>query len=410
MFPICCYLLDHGYQTTLFLLDEYEHFIPKAEFVPRKLEIVSLDWNEESFETVDKETISSLLSSYNFFIGTDYAAAYLAKAKIRMDIYMPAGSDLFAWPFKKFTHFPAQTWEINKVKCARSQLFGIRHANHISLDYTNLELERLLKKTGNKSKRIGALPSLYFKKGVLIQQIGKQNINSGEKQKREFIVMQHGRQAWKYTKDNLYNKGNDILLYGFAKFVNTLKDSSSVVLKLLDYGEHVHESKKLIKELKIDSHVEWIDKMHRDDLIVKVAEATVSVGSLNRSWFSYGAVYEALANKVAFMGFRKDELYIDHYPELYPMCNASTAEEVATGLKRLFQNRKEAQQLGIDGHAWLLKYAINPIVKEVIEIVKSAGVKRKLPMDWKLFLMKPYFLFVRGYNFFRIRLNKWVKI
>jgi len=402
VFPICRYLYDLDYEVTLFLLDEYEHFLPNADADNVNINIVDLGWNEETFSNVSKEKIISIFNGYDFFIGTDYSAAYLSKGGIRMDIYMPVGSDLFLYPFKTFNSWLPKTWEIEKYKCARNQLWGIRQAKNLSCDITNELIEDIFIKIKPVGKRIAVLPLLYLKNGTYPSAELPNNLVPFLKhfEASKFAVMQHCRQSWEYAKQNPHYKANDKLIKGFEEFS---KDKNGVMLVLLEYGEHVENSKTLIAELGIDNRVIWLPKMLRKHLMHFINLADMSVGELGNSWLSYGAVHEALACKVPFMGYRKDELYNTQYKELYSMINVATPEEVADRLEYYYHNREELATMGEQGHDWLLNYAINPSVQKVLEIIKNHKGRKKLPIDWKLVFMQPYFIFIRIYNVFAIK-------
>ena len=325
MFPICLYLIDEGYNVTLYYLDEYEHFLPSKELIPNQLKTVYLGWNEATFSEISSSKIKNIFKDFDFFIGTDYAAAYLRKAKIRLDIYMPAGSDLFDWPFRRFTNCPPHTWEINKVQCSRNQMLGIRYAKFISLDYTNNNMEQYLSNISCKGKRIKVLPFHYFNNGILA------SIKINFALETDFLVLLQSRQAWKYPDENPHNKGNDVLIIGFASFIK--KVNANAKLLLLRYGEHIEETENLIERLGIQDNVQWIQQRHKDEIISIIEKADICVGNLNNSFLSYGSVYEALACKTAFMGYREDELYKNEYKKLYPMINVNKPEDVANKLE-----------------------------------------------------------------------------
>lgn len=406
IFPTCLYLLDEGYSVTLFYLDEFEHFKPSKELIPDDLNVIDLGWNEKTFSKVSKKKIKSIFESFDIFIGTDYSAAYLSKANFRMDIYMPAGTDLFVWPFKTFNKFIPETWEINKIRCAKHQYNGIKKAKYFSLDYTNKKWENTINKFFNFSERIPVLPFLYFKNLENLLTVDE-HINLSQVQLDNFIIFQHSRQSWDYEKANNHNKGNDILIRGFAKFTHTKQNCTLV---LIEYGVHVKESKKLINDLGISQRVVWLPRMHKDQVLLYLKHAHISVGNLYNSYLSYGSVYESLASKVAFMGYRDDALYESAFPELYPMINVKTSDELADKLEYFYYNRDELKQIGRMGHQWLLDYAIKPSVNKVIEIIENHKGRKKLSPNWELIALEPYFWFIRFYNIFRVKLNKWVKI
>lgn len=404
VFPISLYLLDNGYDVTLFYLDEYEHFKPDPRLIPPELTIVELGWNEKNYPLISKNDIIETFKGYSFFLGIDYSAGFLAKAGIRMDIYMPAGSDLFHYPFKTFNSMLPETWEIAKVKCARNQLFGIKHAKYISMDFTNQSLVDLLEQIKCKAKRTPVLPFVYFKSGKLFKLESKSKATYDQ---RTFRIIQQSRQSWKYDRSNPHHKGNDTLIQGFAKFAQQRPNAK---LLLLEYGENVKESKELITSLGIEEYVDWIPKTHKDEIFSLIESANICVGNLNESYLSYGSVYEALACKVAFMGYRRDEHYKDDYPELYPMINASDIDEVAQQLEYYYHHQDKLVEMGEKSHQWLIDYAINPSVHSILNIALAHKGRSSLPLDIKLFLMQPYFLFIKFYNFFRIRLSKWIRI
>lgn len=406
IFPICLYLLDAGYDVTLFYLDEFEHFKPSKKHIPTNLDIVDLGWNEKTFSKIPKKYIKSIFRKFDFFIGTDYSVAYLSKANIKIDIYMPAGSDLYDWPFRSFNRLIPESWEINKVRCSKHQNRGIRQAKYFSLDYTNKKWEEIIEKFFKSPIRVPVLPFLYFKDFKSLLSFENQ-IDVLLNPLENFIILQHSRQSWNYIEENDHNKGNDKLIEGFAKFSQNIKNSK---LALFEYGSHVNESKELINDLGISDKVIWLPKMNKDKVLLHLKYANISVGNLKKSYISYGAVYEALACKVAFMGYRKDSLYENDFPELYPMINVKTPEEIANKLEYYYYHRDELTEMGEKGYHWLLNYAIKPSVDTVLDIIQNHKGRKKLPPNWELIILEPYFWFIRFYNIFRVKLRKWVKI
>jgi len=403
IFPICRYLKDFGYDCTLFLLDEYEHFLPQADTDIVTTEIIPLGWNETTFGQISKEKISSIFKNFDFFIGTDYSAAYLSKANITLDIYLPAGSDLFHYPFKTFNSFLPQVWEIDKYKCARNQFWGIKQANFLSLDQTNELIEKCLEKINPLGKRIPILPFLYLKNGVypVLQLPEHMQEYAAQIQQYNFVVIQHCRQAWNYEKSNPHYKANDVLIKGFATFA---KGKSDAVLVLLEYGEHVDNSRALIRELNIENQVIWLPKMQRKYLMQFIKMANIGVGELGNSWMSYGAVYEILACGVAFLGYREDKIYQNKHGDLYPMLNAKTKKDVADQLNFGFKNLEILQKIAKEGQSWVHKNAFEPSIERVLEIIKTQIKRRKLPRDYKLILMQPCFFLIKLINFLKTKL------
>lgn len=392
MLPISLYLAEEGHEVVLFLLDEYEHFIPDANYTTKLEKVVHLGWNASSIAELSKSEIRNVFSGFSFFIGTDYSPAILAIIGVKLNIFFPAGSDITHWPFKKFNTFPPQLWEFKKVNVARNQFFGIQHCHYLSMDRIDEYIESLIYKIRKKGNRMNVLPFFYIEDGAIIQSKFEQPNEQLAELKNEdaFIVLQHGRQAWCYDTDDLHNKGNDILFEGVKLLLDKHKDTS-IRLVLLEYGQNIEESKNRLEELGIAEYVTWIKPMHRDKLVVSLGFADIIVGNLNFGFYSYGAVYETLVNKIAFMGKRTDGLMKQDYTKLYNMINVSTPQEVCDSLAYYQAHPNELQEIGKEGFNWITNEYINPSVKKVLEIVDASSGVQKLPKDWKRLLLKLYF-------------------
>lgn len=400
IFPIARYIRDAGHEVTLFLLDEYDEYHPSTDSNVVDIDLVSLGWNESSFKDVSKKEIKKLFGSYNYFIGTDYSAAYLSKAGIKMDFYLPAGSDIYLYPFKTNFSFPPRLWEMDIVRCALHQFWGIKNTRYISLDLTNKHVEDCILKIGPKGKRVQALPYLYLKDNQyeVIDLQNKFQIFEDKIKSYDFVVMQHGRQSWQHDISNMHNKRNDKLIRSFAKLS---KAHPNCLLALFVYGEHVAESKALIDQLGIAENVLWIPKMQQKELMQILNLADINVGQLGHSWLSYGSVYEALACGVAFMGFRKDSFYIDNVPSLYPMINVETEEDIFSALEYYRTHKDDLKEMGAQGKTWLIENAIVPIVDRVVNDIKNRPKTTKMRRYWKLVLLEPYFFVVKnGWKFY----------
>lgn len=365
MFPIARYLADAGHLVTLFLLDEFSHFLPSADLHDKQttVEIVNLGWHHQNFYEVTGSEIKKIFSGFDFFIGTDYAPAYFLKARMTLDIFFPAGGDIFDYPFRtmgKYKGLP-EIFRIESWRCTKYQKWALQLVDSVSMDPANDDLECFLTKLKmDKIDRIPALPFLYMKeysddyflKSIYFNQLKK------IKDENDFLVIQHCRQSWTCEKANLHYKANDLLIKGFSLLVNK-NPNKKCKLILFEYGEDVEETKKLIFDLNISQNVIWFTKMLRKDLLTIIKFCDVGVGELGRSWFSYGAVYEIIAMKVVFIGNRTDNEYSSKFPELYPMLNATTAEEVFDCLSKVLNDPKKYKSMGETAYDWFMKYAIN---------------------------------------------------
>jgi len=401
MFPIARILADHGHTVTLFLLDEYEHFLPSADVFEQdtRIEIINLGWNHQNFYLVRPDEIKKLFAPFNFFIATDYAPAYFLKARMAIDLFFPAGGDILDYPFRKIKSpgWLPEIFRIESQRCTWYQRWGLSLVGCLSMDPSTVEFENCLRTLKmNKIERIPALPFLYmaqytetyFSRSAYYARI------QALRQENEFLLIQHSRQSWVMGPSSLDYKGNDLLIKGFHLFVKN-NPGKTCKLLLFEYGFDVEPSKKLIGDLGLTDYVVWFPTMPRKDLLSIIRFCDVGVGELGHSWFSYGAVYEILAMGVVFMGKRKDSDYAARFPELYPMLNASTEQEVFRWLNEMPQDREAYRRKGKEANEWFTRYAIDRSVDLILKKVSGEGPVRKassigLSLKVKLFLADTY--------------------
>ncbi|MBA3679587.1 MAG: hypothetical protein H0W73_00130 [Bacteroidetes bacterium] len=383
MFPLTRYLADAGHKVTLFLLEEFQHFLPSADVFDSvdNVEIVELGWHHQNFYAVSANEIKKKFKPFDFFIGTDYSPAYFLKARMTLDIFFPAGGDLFDYPYRKMGNYKGlpEIFRIESWRCTKYQKWALPLVGCVSMDPANEFFERFLPKLKmEKIDRIPALPFLYMKQyseEYFLKSKFSDQINKIKKE-NDFVIIQHCRQSWTCDKANLHYKANDLLIEGFKLLVENNPEKKCKLL-LLEYGEDVEQTKKLIDDLGISQYVIWFPKSLRKDLLGIIKFCDVGVGELGRSWFSYGAVYEILAMKVAFIGNRNDAEFLSRSPELYPMLNATTKEEVFEGLDNILKDQEKYKELGQKSYNWFLKYAINKSVDTILKRVSEKNLNKK---------------------------------
>ena len=76
---------------------------------------------------VAQHLLETAKAPYDFFVGTDYAPALLARINKRLDYFAWAGTDLFDWPFYTSNYMLPHSWECDKALTAKLQLEGIRN-------------------------------------------------------------------------------------------------------------------------------------------------------------------------------------------------------------------------------------------------------------------------------------------
>ncbi len=372
LFPIARILADHGHSVTLFLLDEYDHFLPSADvFTPdTRIEIIHLGWHHQNFYKFSGKKIREIFIGFEFFIATSYAPAYFLKAGLKIDLFFIAGGDVFDYPFRKikFKGLLPEIYQIESWRCTKFQKWGLSLVRRISLDRPPVELESYIVKLNmDKIDRVPALPFLYMKQysPEYFKQSSYYDFIKKLRSNNDFLIVQHCRQSWTCSAEDMHYKGNEKLIRGFNMF-NMSKPDIRKKLILFEYGEDVNASRELIHQLGIGELVIWMPMMLRKDLLSIIKYCDVGVGELGRSWFSYGAVYEIIAMGINFIGKRDDDFFKEHYEKLYPMYSVNNEQEVCMALADIYNNPKKAKDMAKNAYEWFMTYAINNATNKVL--------------------------------------------
>ncbi len=80
-----------------------------------------------------------------------------------------------------------------------------------------------------------------------------------------FIIYNPSRQHWSEDADAGWEKGNDIFIRGFAKFVKDVNSDAMAIMT--HWGTSLDQSKQLIAELGIDKNVDWIEPVPHKQMI-----------------------------------------------------------------------------------------------------------------------------------------------
>jgi len=380
MFCLVRYLRDAGYDAHLFLVEEFGHFRPEADTYDEEYKKYTheLDWYEIGYWKTSPDKIKKDLNGFDFIIGSDLVPAFLEKAKMVTDVFIPHGGDLIYHPVYKFKHFPPKRWEIGAYARARAVKKGIRKSKYILFEYTNEELEVFIDKLNIKGKRI--VSNAVF---LYLPQYTKDNFKKQEVYEKvmavrnsyELIIFHQCRHVWRPIREEFQYKGNDILLKAYTKFLKANPESKAILI-LFEYGWDFRESIDLVKELGIEDNVLWLPIMLRKEIMVWLDMVDICVGELGRSFLAYGSVYEDLALKKPFVGFRRDELYLKFHKDLYPMVSTNNEDVIADMFSDYLIHKDKYIQMGINSHNWMVQNAIEKPLNAVIAAIEE---KRKTP-------------------------------
>ncbi len=371
------YLIDQSYDAHLFLFDN-DFFHPQENTLDNVWEkyTTRLSWGSlDSFKIISEKKIKGDLKGYNFFIGCGSSPAFLLKAGIILDVFIPYGADLYKMPFFRILHPKRMLTMLSFYRCQR---LGIKNSKRIFMAPTGGILENILNKIEVPKEKVfrGGVPMIYykelesepFKKFVKMHPI----YHTIQKLKKDgkYIIFHNSRHCWSTFIDDNSFKGNNFLFEGLQMIENKkLRDKLHIIT--YEYGVDVEASKKLISRLNIEDNVTWIKKSPRTDVLAALSQSDIFVGQLALSYFSYGTIYEALALEKIIIHNRPSHIYRDSYSKLYPMIHADSSITVANALLKILEKGVENINIGKAANSWFKKHLIEEPLDEINRLINN---------------------------------------
>ena len=174
----------------------------------------------------------------------------------------------------------------------------------------------------------------------------------------DFLVFHPSRQHWEPRRHPAWEKGNDIFIRGFARFVQINPRAGAV---FVDWGQTVGQSKALLESLGVAGRVIWVKPLPNAKMIAHIRACDMLADQ-----FFLGAFGSTMPK--ALLHGRPAMLYLDcerHkwcFPEMPPVINARDDQQVFDGLVRLYRDGDYRRQLIDDGLAWYRKYHSNAVI------------------------------------------------
>lgn len=418
LFQLQRYFDDWEHDATLFLFEEYSHFLPEADvfFDPyKKFKIVKLNWNMWSFYCLKKEEIQKTFEGFDFLIGTDIAPALLYKAGLKLDIFCLHGSDVFQYPFFTLQNPPPNLWQISRYHFSASQFEGIKLANYLALNKSSEIYEIPISLIRKHDRRIASGPFVYLPqfKDEYFEKSSLKNQLQTLKSKFGFLIMHHCSHNWHISKsaNPTHTKGNDVLIKAFALYINKSIAEKKGCLILLDYGSDVDKSKDLIKELGITENIFWFPTQNRKDLICAVKMCDIGVGELGLvGWLLYSVIVEFIIMSKPVIHFRNSALYKDQYNGLYEMIDTNDQEVVASTFLDYEINPRKYKNMGQLANKWYIENIQNVSLNSFKEkLIENKNFQNKISFKECFFhsnkLKLAKVLYWRFYNMIAIKLK-----
>lgn len=373
-FSMMRYFRDLGFDAYLFKFsNEFDHFQPKCDtFYIKKWDkfiirtnIINGDFVQ--YLSLKKKYLYNVFKGFDFYIGNGMTPMYLKKAGIHLDLFVPYALGIeFTYRDNKrnFLDFIKEKiisyFQKNAIKknvsivCSseevtiKKSLYLEKHTERLSIPMVYSELKENIPK-----EKIKSLESI-FKKLL----------------KFDFKVMSHVSHV--DHKGMIYKiKRNDIFIKSFAKYVKQNPNHKSVLI-LLEYGNDIKYSKKLIKDLGIDSKVVWLPIMERKHLMLLIDQ--IDMGASEFGGFTWGGTgWEFLSNGKVFFHYinlSNDEIKKTLGMSIPNFINTKSISEISEKLNYFYNNRKKLQVLEKQNKIWYDQNVGIELAKKYIKLLE----------------------------------------
>lgn len=391
MFTMCRYLRDAGFDAHLFLW-KTEFFLPGDDCYDESYKdyttILPIDkTNVHLFEL--KTELDKILDDFTFTIGTDIAPALMTLMHRKLDMFLPHGTDIYAFPFpqKRDKENMDRVWWLRQVNLlSKLQKIGIENCR-FTLFPDEYDIHFPYKdKLNFKGELIDMrIPMVYYpqyQKDLSQSEIDKLEFGNQFVQTQEendLVVFSHSRHNGFDLKGELeiHAKGNEVLIEGFANLV-AKRPNIKAKLVLFQYGIDVDASKNLVSKLKLDNHVVWMPKMKRKEIMFGIKRADISCGQFVNSWLTCGVVNESLSMGKPLLHYRDDSLYAKDYSYLYPLLNANSPDQVCEKMEYFLDNKEEVLKQSQKGIDWLKEFTVDTPLNFIKEKVAEHDGKKQM--------------------------------
>jgi hypothetical protein len=184
--------------------------------------------------------------------------------------------------------------------------------------------------------------------------------------KYEIVYFMFSRHSWKSVWNDL--KGNDKFIRAFGRFIR--ERTPNVLLVMIEKGNDIEESKKLIADLNLESKVEWVKEMDKDG--IRAFNSLQNVIVVDQFWhdkwyirypsdkvkpriaFGSGSIEALSAARPLITVFFDEDFYDGNHP---PILSAFTEDQIYNRLLESYDmGAAGRKKMGIEGYEFVKKY------------------------------------------------------
>ena len=185
----------------------------------------------------------------------------------------------------------------------------------------------------------------------------------------DFLVFHPSRQHWEPERNPNWEKGNDIFIRGFARFVKEANTRAKAIF--VEWGNMVDKSKELISELGISGNIVWIQPQNTHGMARYILATDLLADQFYLGAFG-STLPRALACGRPAMIYLNTELHEWCFKEMPPVINVRTSDEVFAGLVTAYSDKEGVRNVATQGATWYRRYHSNQVIKDkLLSIYKT---------------------------------------
>jgi glycosyltransferase involved in cell wall biosynthesis len=383
-FALARYLRDLGVEADLYLIPRRgnKHFEPQEDtWIDLKNESwikeFPVSYNFMSYFVPLKSKLNRFLFEYDKIIACGSSLGLLTKAGVKVDMFIPYGSDLIHSPFNSY-EVPTMIRHLLRIPIrlyiSQLQRIGIQRSKIIVVN-TNWKLANdALKKLNLTAINLPRV--MIYKEEYPLQMEVKYSWLS----EYDFSIFSPTRHEWATNSEPMpdfnENKGakrNDKLIKAFALFVES-RHAVKPILILSEYGADVSHSKELIRHLRIEKFVKWLPILPRKELSIVMKKVNIVADQFREgmSATSAGTTNEALAAGKPVIA-NTDGACKDIFDPYFscPILEALTVEEIYAWLNKLSNSSSFTNSIGDDSLQWFDKNLGYGLAEKYVRLLSS---------------------------------------
>jgi hypothetical protein len=194
-----------------------------------------------------------------------------------------------------------------------------------------------------------------------------------DKYKTKYIVFHPARQHWTEDRHPDWEKGNDVFLTGFSRFVR--EECQSAIAVLVNWGATVDQSRRLIERLGIAKNVIWVPTMPHLKMVEYIRACDLVADQFYLGAFG-STLPKALACGRISMLYLNTDIHSECFPQMPPILNSRTSEEVFNHLVVASREKQRVEEIESLGKLWYQRYHSNTLICEKLISIYSDVLNR----------------------------------